>query len=123
MTHYGHPFWLGCYRNNFSLRCREMLEAFCGDLWSVKEMQALDGTPVKQVLYSAVFQYLPYISSNTCASEMPLTLIVPCQTRPLCSSCCRTGLPRNDPWQNAPAHGSWAYHMQLDASMLKLRSW
>ena len=30
-----------------------MLEAFCGDVWSVKEMQELDINPVKEVLYWA----------------------------------------------------------------------
>ncbi len=42
-----------------------MLEAFCGDLWSVKEMQDLNGNLVKQVRYLAGIQHLPYMGSNT----------------------------------------------------------
>ena len=43
----------GCARDQSLCGCRDMLDAFCGGLWSVKEMQELDIDPVKQVLYWA----------------------------------------------------------------------
>lgn len=44
------PACLGDADEMFLCR-REMLEAYCGDLWPVEEMRKLKATPVKQVHY------------------------------------------------------------------------
>ena len=57
--------------NQELLTCREVIDAFCGDIWPNQELHSLDVNPIKQVC-CAVMQSMPVVPGMSCGDYQGL---------------------------------------------------